>query len=36
MKINTTTLGATAGELLAQTLKIGYGIRSLILFVLFW
>ena len=35
MKICATTLGETAGDLLAQTLKIGYGVSSAILIGLF-
>ena len=36
MKICATTLGETAGDLLAQTLKIGYGLSSLILIGFFF
>lgn len=36
MKICATTLGETAGDLLAQTLKIGYGTSSLILLGFFF
>lgn len=36
MKICATTLGETAGDLLAQTMKIGYAISSLILFGFFF
>jgi uncharacterized membrane-anchored protein len=36
MKICATTLGETAGDLLAQTLKIGYAISSTILLVFFF
>ena len=32
MKICATTLGETAGDLLSKTLKVGYGVSSLILF----
>lgn len=35
MKICATTLGETAGDLLAQTLKIGYGLSSIILLSFF-
>ncbi len=35
MKICATTLGETAGDLLAQTLKVGYAVSSLILFGIF-
>lgn len=35
MKICATTLGETAGDLLSMTLKIGYGLSSLILFSFF-
>lgn len=35
MKICATTLGETAGDLLAQTLKIGYGLSSVILLSFF-
>ena len=35
MKICATTLGETAGDLLAQTLKIGYGLSSIILISFF-
>ncbi len=35
MKICATTLGETAGDLLSQTLNIGYGISSIILLVFF-
>ncbi len=35
MKIAATTLGETAGDLLAQTLGIGYGVSSLILMSIF-
>jgi len=36
MKICATTLGETGGDLLAQTLKIGYGVSSLILIGFFF
>jgi uncharacterized membrane-anchored protein len=36
MKICATTLGETAGDLLAQTLKIGYGLSSIILISFFF
>ena len=36
MKICATTLGETAGDLLAQTLKIGYGLSSVILISFFF
>jgi len=35
MKISATTLGETGGDLLAQTLKVGYGVSTLILLSLF-
>jgi uncharacterized membrane-anchored protein len=35
MKIAATTLGETAGDLLAQTLKVGYATSTLILMSLF-
>jgi uncharacterized membrane-anchored protein len=35
MKICTTTLGETAGDLLSMTLNNGYGLSSLILFSFF-
>ncbi len=35
MKIAATTLGETAGDLLAQTMRVGYAVASLILFSLF-
>lgn len=35
MKICATTLGETAGDLLAQTLKVGYGVSTLILMGIF-
>ena len=35
MKIAATTLGETAGDLLAQTMKVGYAVSSLILISLF-
>jgi uncharacterized membrane-anchored protein len=36
MKICATTLGETAGDLLAQTMKVGYGISSAILLAFFF
>lgn len=36
MKICATTLGETAGDLLAQTMKVGYAISSVILFAFFF
>lgn len=36
MKICATTLGETAGDLLAQTMKVGYAISSLVLIALFF
>src|SRR6478672_10034050 len=35
MKITATTLGETGGDLLAQTLNVGYGISTLIFFAFF-
>ncbi|WP_342417727.1 hypothetical protein NST83_11865 [Paenibacillus sp. FSL R10-2782] len=35
MKICATTLGETAGDLLSQTLNVGYAISSMILLVFF-
>jgi uncharacterized membrane-anchored protein len=35
MKITATTLGETGGDLLAQTLKVGYGVSTLIFFGFF-
>jgi uncharacterized membrane-anchored protein len=36
MKICATTLGETAGDLLAQTMKVGYGVSSAILLCFFF
>jgi uncharacterized membrane-anchored protein len=36
MKICATTLGETAGDLFAQTMKIGYGVSSIILLIFFF
>src|SRR5215212_2974684 len=35
MKITATTLGETGGDLLAQTMKVGYGTSTLIFFAFF-